>query len=99
MPSEAVLKRIEDIVEAFEKSLVLAEHRNRPQKKLVAKWKALLPVNPDRRTPDDVCPECGEGINLDVCYCGIPVKEHNSRFEHSAVPDGCICGYGGTKSL
>lgn len=39
------------------------------------------------------CPECGNEIDPDVCWCGDLVKSHNPYWcGHNPVPMGCDCG-------
>ena len=38
-----------------------------------------------------MCPECGNEIDPDVCWCGVEKKDHDYE-EHNFVPMGCDCG-------
>ena len=41
------------------------------------------------------CAECGNEIDVDMCYCGICHADHNAMEQgHNFVPVGCDCGRG-----
>lgn len=44
--------------------------------------------------PDELFSGCGNEIDVDLCWCGMPTKDHNPMYDgHEAVPVGCVCGY------
>jgi hypothetical protein len=45
-------------------------------------------------TPErERCPECGEEIDSDYCWCGDPTTKHSIVSGHTPVPMGCKCHY------
>jgi hypothetical protein len=42
---------------------------------------------------DPICPECKNGIDVELCHCGSLIKDHTYYDGHSPVPVGCTCGY------
>lgn len=41
--------------------------------------------------PHFKCPNCGEMIDPDTCWCGQPEKEHGYSDNHMFIPMGCNC--------
>lgn len=40
------------------------------------------------------CSGCKNEIDLDLCYCGDFINDHNAIYcGHNPVPQGCTCGY------
>lgn len=42
---------------------------------------------------NSICSECGNVIDVDMCYCGLTRDSHEYE-PHNFVPNGCRCGYG-----
>lgn len=42
--------------------------------------------------PPAVCKGCGQEIDRDLCYCGIPYADHRGVDDHGFTPMGCDCG-------
>ena len=40
-----------------------------------------------------MCPDCGQEIDPETCYCGDPIGGRAYHDGHSPVPMGCACGY------
>ena len=60
-------------------------------------WKKLLDEGKlsqhDCELFDNICPECGNVVDPEICHCGNPINRHGMEDGHSPVPMGCTCGY------
>ena len=47
------------------------------------------------RDSPDICVDCGNKVDPELCHCGGAVGEHPWAAGHEFVPGGCTCGYSG----
>lgn len=68
----------------FEEALAETKRRAKPEH--------YQQVLEDTKSPIIKCPNCGNEIDPDVCYCGNTRESHNGWEGHAFVPLGCDCG-------
>ena len=67
------------------------DHGNRTHANVV--MNVIFGERTDVKDPRNICPQCGNEIDLEMCECGDSYADHSAMEQgHSFVPAGCCCG-------